>query len=91
LAQRTARRPILLSSKQGCAECEHTGYRGRTVIAELLTVSEGMRGAILSGKDGKTLERLAVEEGMRTMWDDGMQKALDGLTTLEEVSRVAYS
>jgi general secretion pathway protein E len=86
------RSPVLLYAKRGCAECEYTGYRGRTVIAELLLLSDRVRAAILSGRDGKAIERLAVEEeGMRSMWSDGMKKAVDGVTSFEEVSRVAYS
>jgi general secretion pathway protein E len=83
--------PFLLYEKRGCSECEYTGYRGRTVIAELLVLSDGVRAGILTGKDGKTIERIAVEEGMRTMWNDGMKRVLEGVTSFEEVSRVAYS
>lgn len=75
----------------GCAKCEQTGYRGRTVIAEVLVLSESLRHAILTRADGKTLENLAVNEGMRTMKNDGLLKALHGITTIEEITRVTHA
>lgn len=75
---------------RGCPECEHTGYRGRTVIAEVLVLSDELRRAILEHADGRTLERIAIGEGMRTMQQDGLNKALHGTTTVEEVTRVTH-
>jgi general secretion pathway protein E len=65
-------------------------YRGRTVIAEVLVISEAVRRAILERKDGKELERLAIDEGMRGMKTDGLRKALAGMTTIEEITRVTF-
>jgi general secretion pathway protein E len=83
--------PITLFAAQGCAACDGTGYRGRTVIAEVLVISEAVRRAILERKDGKALERLAISEGMTNMKNDGLRKALSGSTTIEEVTRVTFA
>jgi general secretion pathway protein E len=83
--------PVSLFGAHGCAACEGTGYRGRTVIAEVLVISEAVRRAILERKDGKVLERLAIEEGMTSMKTDGLRKALAGITTIEEVTRVTFA
>jgi general secretion pathway protein E len=81
---------IALYAARGCARCDETGYRGRTVISEVLVLTDALRRAILEHADGKTLERLAIGEGMRTMKTDGLRKALAGDTTIEEVTRVTY-
>ncbi|MGQ9658726.1 MAG: type II secretion system ATPase GspE [Thermochromatium sp.] len=73
----------------GCEQCNGTGYRGRLVIAEVLIMSETIRQAILAHATATEIKRLAMEEGMETMYQDGLRKALDGRTTLEEVLRVA--
>jgi general secretion pathway protein E len=80
-----------LFAAQGCPACEGTGYRGRTVIAEVLVISDAVRRAILEHKDGKELERLAISEGMTSMKTDGLRKALAGVTTIEEVTRVTFA
>ncbi len=72
----------------GCDQCNGTGYFGRSSLIEVLVVSDPIRRLILKRADSMDLHRAAVEEGMRTMYDDGMQKALAGLTTVEEVLRV---
>lgn len=81
-------REAVLQRAVGCEACASTGYAGRTSIAELLPISEAIRRAILEGADAPALERLAIGEGMRTMAEDGLKKALAGLTTAEEVVRV---
>ena len=79
---------INLWRSAGCHRCEQTGYRGRLPIAELLVLSEPLRGAVMSRQDSAELQRLAIEAGMDTMKRDGLRKALSGLTTLEEVTRI---
>jgi general secretion pathway protein E len=83
--------PVALFSAKGCAACSGTGYYGRTVISEILVVSDELRRAILERKDGKELQRLAMREGMVDMKTDGLRKALAGATTIEEVTRVTFS
>ena len=73
---------------KGCNQCAGTGYMGRTLIAEMLVLSEPIRHLILDHADGARIERTAVEEGMITMQMDGLKKAVRGITTIEEVTRV---
>ena len=73
---------------KGCPACSETGYRGRTGIYEILLVSEGIRQLIMKKADSTTIGRKAVEEGMRTLREDGARKVIAGITTLEEVVRV---
>jgi len=80
--------PVELFTAEGCEACDGTGYRGRTVIAEVLALSDALRRAILEHKDGKELERLGVAQGMSTMKIDGLRKALAGVTTIDEIARV---
>jgi general secretion pathway protein E len=73
---------------KGCPACSETGYRGRTGIYEILLVSEAIRQLIMKKADSTTIGRKAVEEGMRTMREDGARKVIAGITSLEEVVRV---
>ena len=79
---------ITLYKPTGCKECADSGYHGRVIITELLTLSEPIRRLILSHADGNTIQREAVNSGMVTMKGDGIKKALKGITTIEEVTRV---
>lgn len=69
----------------GCDHCGGKGYVGRTLIGELLTVSEDIRSLIMQRKDGGTIKKLAIQNGMRTFRDHGLQKVLAGITTIEEL------
>jgi general secretion pathway protein E len=73
----------------GCAACNETGYRGRLVIAEVLIMTDRIRKAVLGHVTATEIQRIALEEGMISMYDDGMRKALEGRTAVEEVMRVA--
>lgn len=65
--------------------CDHTGYKGRVVIAELLTLSPLLRDAIEKGKSLMEIQDIAQKEGFRPMLEDGIEKALSGVTTFEEL------
>lgn len=73
----------------GCEACNNTGYRGRLVITEVLVMSDQIRKAVLAHATATEIRRIAVAEGMETMYQDGLRKSLDGRTTIEEVLRVA--
>jgi general secretion pathway protein E len=75
----------------GCAQCMNTGYRGRLGIYEMVPVSEAMQHLIVSGASVNDMKKLARDEGHRFLRDDGLLKAWQGLTTVEEVLRVAGS
>lgn len=72
---------------KGCDKCDQTGYRGRIGLYELLTVTPELTPLILERADAGTIRRAARAQGMRTMVEDGIRKAIRGLTTLEEVAR----
>ena len=72
----------------GCKSCSWTGYHGRTVISELLILSDPVRRLILSRADGREIQDAAINAGMDSMKIDGLRKALQGLTAIEEVARV---
>ena len=71
----------------GCPSCRQTGFSGRTTIYELLTTTPVVRDAILAGSSEGTIEAAGVADGMRTMLQNGLTKALFGQTTTEEVLR----
>ena len=72
----------------GTSEACPTGYRGRTGIHELLVLSEDIRRMIMKHATSNEIERQARDEGMLTMYEDGLMKALQGITSAEEVLRV---
>ncbi|GAB0147848.1 type II secretion system ATPase GspE [Marichromatium sp. PS1] len=73
----------------GCDACRGTGYHGRVVIGELLLLSEAVRAAVLDHAGAAEIRRIARAEGMVTLFEDGVTKARAGLTSIEEVLRVA--
>ncbi|MDX1607054.1 MAG: hypothetical protein R3202_12740, partial [Candidatus Competibacterales bacterium] len=79
---------ITLYRSVGCAECVGTGYRGRLAIVELLVMTDRIRQLVLKHADAGDIERAARAEGMYTMYEDGLRKAVAGLTTIEDVLRV---
>ena len=74
---------------KGCPVCHDTGYVGRVGLFEVMEITDAVRGAITSKKDANTIKTIAVGEGMTTMMMEGIKKVKDGVTTLEEVMRVA--
>ena len=84
-----ASQSIDLHRAVGCDACNGTGYHGRLVITEVLMMTDQLRKAVLGHATATEIRRIAVEEGMETMYQDGLRKALDGRTTIEEVLRVA--
>jgi general secretion pathway protein E len=79
---------ITLYQAVGCEQCGGTGYRGRAAIMEFLVVSDSLRRLVLKHADATVLQVEAQKEGMDTMYEDGLRKAVAGLTTIEEVLRV---
>lgn len=80
---------IMLMRGEGCTECGDTGYLGRIGIFETLTVTEKIGRLILEHAPASKIEEQAVDEGMILMKQDGYMKALEGITSIEEVLRVA--
>jgi general secretion pathway protein E len=72
----------------GCDHCLGTGFHGRTALTEMLVVDEVLRDSILQKLPTRTLQQIAVQQGMQTLWHMGVHRVLKGETTLEEVTRV---
>ncbi len=79
---------MTLECGRGCGACRDTGYRGRTGIFELVTVTERFKQALLQGADGASLREIARHDGTTTLRTDGWRKVQAGITTVEEVLRV---
>jgi type IV pilus assembly protein PilB len=74
---------------RGCNHCGNSGYRGRLGIFELLTMSARIRELAFQGASTQDIRKEAIKRGMTTLYDDGIRKVLEGITTLDEVFRVA--
>jgi type IV pilus assembly protein PilB len=72
---------------EGCEACNHSGYRGRVGLYEVMEVTDDLRELILVGASALELRRKAVEEGMVSLRESGRRKISDGVTTIEEVVR----
>jgi len=75
--------------KRGCPRCNQTGYKGRIGVYQLLAMSEQLESLAVQKASREDLERAALAEGMRTLWDDGLAKVAAGLTSVEELARVS--
>lgn len=75
---------------KGCEFCTKSGFKGRIVIHEVLVADEKIRAAILRKASSGELKQIAIDGGMTTMLEDGIKKAINGLTTIEEVIRVTH-
>jgi type IV pilus assembly protein PilB len=75
--------------KRGCPRCNQTGYKGRIGIFQLLAMSEQLESLAVQKASREEIERAAMSEGMRTLWDDGIRKVAAGLTSIEELARVS--
>jgi len=75
---------------RGCSECINTGYTGRSGIFELILLDDTLKSLILKTSDANAIKKTAIEQGMITLRQDGANKVLDGITTIEEIFRVTY-
>jgi general secretion pathway protein E len=73
---------------RGCDNCQHQGYRGRIAVLEFLPLSDAIRRLILGHETAQEIHRIGATEGMQSMYEDGLGKAMAGLTSIEEVLRV---
>jgi general secretion pathway protein E len=83
--------PITLFEPHGCTSCRGTGYRGRVAIAELLVMSQVVRQGVVARTDAAGLRALAIEGGMETLYQNGLRAVLAGVTSHDEVLRVAHA
>ncbi len=80
---------IKLYRGKGCSFCKNTGYYGRTSIYELIVLDEEIRSLIISKASSNIIKNTAIKKGMKTLKDSGLEKVMQGITTIEEVLRVA--
>ncbi len=80
-----------IMAPEGCNKCNHRGYRGRMVIAEILEIDDEVRGMINEQLTTPQLRRRARQLGMRTLREDGIRKVLAGMTTADEVIEATMS
>jgi type IV pilus assembly protein PilB len=80
----------ILYMSVGCDACNHTGYRGRTAIHELLDLSDNIRELIIDRRPGSEIRRAAEAEGLNSMRESALRKVFAGITTLHEINRVTF-
>ncbi|MEA3249758.1 MAG: GspE/PulE family protein [Patescibacteria group bacterium] len=73
---------------KGCDQCNHSGFQGRLGIFEVLEMDDDIRDLVMKNANSKEMSQRAIENGMTTMLDDGIDKVLQGITTIDEVLRV---
>ncbi|MDE2000420.1 MAG: pilus assembly protein PilB, partial [Burkholderiales bacterium] len=76
---------LMLHHNKGCERCTHTRFKGRSGIHELMSISKDLRRLIQTGARAEELQQQAMREGMRTLRQDGIDKVLAGVTSLDEV------
>jgi general secretion pathway protein E len=79
--------PTLYRAK-GCERCQGSGYFGRIAVLEFLALTDRIRRLVLNRVTAQEIHRAGAEEGMRSMYEDGIEKAMQGITSVEEVLRV---
>jgi len=79
------------ANPKGCEHCSMTGYRGRLGVYEVMEVNEKIRRAISKGGSDEDIRWIAHETGMNSLWENGMEKVIDGITSIDEVSRVTLT
>ncbi|MBT8762580.1 type II secretion system ATPase GspE [Desulfohalobiaceae bacterium Ax17] len=80
---------ITIGQAKGCEHCLNTGYKGRTGIFEFIYLNNELQSLILKSSDANVIRNKAIQGGMKTLRQDGIEKVLKGLTTVSEVLRVA--
>lgn len=80
---------VKLYRGEGCTGCSGTGFKGRAGIFEILKLNEEIRKLVIENSSADVIRRAALKNGMKSLRDDGIEKALQGLTTIEEVMRVS--
>jgi general secretion pathway protein E len=86
----SAESPVIYRSK-GCPKCFNSGYRGRLGIYEIMVLSEHLQTLILKTHDSHQIKNEAIQKGMTTLYLDGIQKVISGITSIEEVLRVTQT
>ena len=77
--------------QHGCEKCSQTGYKGREMLSEILPISEKMSSMIAQGESKRNIQDQAIDEGFTDMFQDGVIRAANGITSIDEIIRVAKS
>ncbi len=85
-----AHEELVFHRGQGCEHCRGSGYKGRVGIFELMVLSDPVRDLIVHRAPANEVKALAIREGMRTLRDDGLEKVITGVSTIDEILRVVY-
>ena len=80
--------PEFLYKGKGCKLCNWTGYHGQIGIYEIFNVNEAIRDLIMKQASSEEIKKMAIKGGMKTMFEDGLNKVETGTTTIEEILRV---
>lgn len=83
--------PVIFYRAKGCPRCFGSGYKGRIGIYEIMVLNESLQNMILKSHDSHQIKKEAIRLGMTTLYEDGLQKVLEGTTTMEEVLRVTQT
>lgn len=83
--------PIKLYHASGCSSCNDSGYSGRINIHEVMVIGEEVRSLIMKNSDAAQIRRIAAKKGMLTMREEGARKVLEGVTTVQELTRILHS
>ena len=83
-----AKKTVRLYRGKGCNLCRNTGYYGRNGVFEIMDMSENIQELVVQKTTSDKLEQAAIANGMTTMLEDGIHKAFQGMTTIEEALRV---
>jgi general secretion pathway protein E len=83
--------PVTLYAPQGCTECAELGYRGRTGVYEVMSITDKIRELILQRRPASVMREAAMRGGMISIRGAGTAKALDGITSIEELRRVIFT
>jgi len=81
-------RDIKFYHGKGCTNCRGTGYRGRVAVIELLTISPEISELIMKRTDSNVIKGMAIKEGFKTLKEDGIEKIAQGITTVEEITKL---
>ena len=79
---------IVLYEAVGCDECRGTGYSGRSGIFEILPITDEIRPLIVSNASSSSIKNAAIQQGMKTLREDGWDKVIEGITSIDEILRV---
>ena len=77
--------PITIARPQGCQFCNHTGYKGRVAVHEIMYMNEKMKTAVLKEKSLDSLRKLSIENGMTPLWNSCRNLVIKGVTSIQEL------